>query len=615
MRFKLFNNTIRAVAFTILTVSAISLFAQDIKFTAIVNSNQVSLGSRVSLQLKFEGTQNVPAPALPDFDGFQTRYLGPSTMVSIVNGNMTSAVTHTYHLLPTKTGTFTIGPFSIKIGKDTYTSEPITIEVVDSPVLPNNSNSSSPSSFSSTKSINLEDKIFITMSLVKEPIYINELVPLAIRLYSAVDLNVRDEKYPDFNHEGFSVSQFQEPRRYQEVVSGVTYNVLELTTKVFALKSGDLSLGPAELDCNLIMPQQNRRRSDSFFDDFFGSDSFSGFFGAAQMHPIRLRSAPVSVKVSPLPEENKPENFKGAVGNFKMQVDVSPNEVNVGDPITLKTTVSGEGNFNTVTAPSFKNTDDFKVYDPQASVKDNEKVFEQVIIPKSETVTQIPATKFSFFNPQIKEYVTLENNLIPITVKKNVLDQGLKIVEPQSSGAKPFVDESLGKDIVYIKESPGEFLRQSKFVYQQLWFLIINLLSLLIMLTIILLRRRQDRLRTDIKYARRVHAPKKIRRAVQQMRELLKENNNEQFYETVFKSIQKYFADKYHLSAAGITSPVIDEVLRPQGVKEDILKIIGEIFADCDMARYAASEFNAGKMQKTFDDLQKVISYFERNNL
>ena len=75
-------------------------FAKEIGFEAAVDRNKVSLGGSVQLSLTFEGTQNIPPVELPKIKGVEIRYLGPSTRMSIVNGNVTSSVTHIYTVVP-----------------------------------------------------------------------------------------------------------------------------------------------------------------------------------------------------------------------------------------------------------------------------------------------------------------------------------------------------------------------------------------------------------------------------------------------------------------------------------------------------------------------------------
>jgi len=77
-------------------------------------------------------------------------------------------------------------------------------------------------------------------------------------------------------------------------------------------------------------------------------------------------------------------------------------------------TVKGEGNFDSIKAPRLQSKDGFKVYDPQVKQNENEKIFEQVIIPDSENITHIPQINFSFFNTKTGQYEVLMHNSIPI---------------------------------------------------------------------------------------------------------------------------------------------------------------------------------------------------------
>ena len=73
---------------------------QDISVSAEVNTNRVELGSFAELTLKIQGTQSVSAPQLPKIEGFQTRYVGPSTNITIINGQQSSAISFVYYLYP-----------------------------------------------------------------------------------------------------------------------------------------------------------------------------------------------------------------------------------------------------------------------------------------------------------------------------------------------------------------------------------------------------------------------------------------------------------------------------------------------------------------------------------
>jgi hypothetical protein len=59
-----------------------------------------------------------------------------------------------------------------------------------------------------------------------------------------------------------------------------------------------------------------------------------------------LTSEADAESVLPLPSANRPVDFSGALGQFTIAAEASPDHVTAGDPITLRLTVTGEGNFD-----------------------------------------------------------------------------------------------------------------------------------------------------------------------------------------------------------------------------------------------------------------------------
>jgi hypothetical protein len=51
-----------------------------------MNRTVLAVGETIQLSLTFYGTQSVGVPSVPDIKGFNLRYVGPATRVSIING-------------------------------------------------------------------------------------------------------------------------------------------------------------------------------------------------------------------------------------------------------------------------------------------------------------------------------------------------------------------------------------------------------------------------------------------------------------------------------------------------------------------------------------------------
>lgn len=590
------------------------LFASDIQFEVSVDRKVVSLGESLQLNLTFHGTQNVPGPDIREIDGFQVRYLGPSTRMSIVNGRVSTSITHIYTLMPLKTGTFQIGPFSVSYQGETFSSEPITIEVVSGPSPPKPGVQEPGIGEGVIREEQLKDRIFLTIEAGKTELYVNEPMPLSIKLY--IDrLAVRDIQYPKFEHESFSVKEFGQPRQYRQNIGGILYDVIEFNTGIFAVRPGESSLGPASIDCNLMVQKRDRRRrsafDDDFFGGFFGDDIFDDFFGRYETYPIKITSLPLVITAKPLPEEGKPAHFRGAIGDFRLEAEASPKEVKAGDPVTLTMRISGEGNFDTISSPFLDTKEGIKVYQPQAKEEAAAKVFEQVLIPQSENVSEIPKITFSFFDPKAGIYRTITKGPFPITVTRPEAGE-LKIVEMPQAITRIPEKEHLGRDIVYIKESSGKLQPIARHLHQRSGYWLYQFIVLISFISFMVFHRHKERLKTDQRYARRLAAPAKARKGIARARQFLKQEKNTEFFDAVHKTMQEYLADKFHLPPGGITVDTVKESLGAKGIGEGMLGRIAGIFNACDMARYAPLEFDRERRESLFNDMCEVINSLER---
>ena len=130
----------------------------------------------------------------------------------------------------------------------------------------------------------------------------------------------------------------------------------------------------------------------------------------------------MALEVKPLPP-NAPLSFSGAIGNFTMATDAKPNSVQVGDPITVTSTISGRGNFDRVNAPVIEDEHGWHKYPPSSKFKQDDEVgisgtktFETVLSP-NEKKQAMPVLAFSYFDPVKEQYVTLRSEPIAISVQ------------------------------------------------------------------------------------------------------------------------------------------------------------------------------------------------------
>ena len=108
------------------------LCAQDIRLTATVDQNILTLGDQLRLTLTIHGTQDTAPPSFPVIEGFTLLY-GPSISAQTrnVNGVVSVSKGYTYVLQPAAKGKFSIGPSTVEFEGKMYSSQPLTVEVVD----------------------------------------------------------------------------------------------------------------------------------------------------------------------------------------------------------------------------------------------------------------------------------------------------------------------------------------------------------------------------------------------------------------------------------------------------------------------------------------------------
>jgi len=582
------------------------LMAQDVSFDASVNRKQVELGSVIMLTLSIGGDVQAAPIDLPLMDGFQTRYVGPSSHISIHGSQVTRRHTFMYNLYPQKTGTLTIPSIKTVLNGQTYQTKPIEITVTDAGKAPaGNSGQSS-----------LNDKIFTVMNVPKKDVYLNEAIPVTVKLFIS-ELSVSNIRYPDLNTQGLKVLKFDSPNQYKQVIGGITYDVVEFSTTVYPTRTGKLTLGPAGIQCTLLFKKDVNSGGTgprSIFDD----DFFQSFFGAYDTKDVTLKSTDATLNVKPLPEEGKPKDFSGAVGQFDFDVTVSPNQVQVGDPITLRMRATGEGNMDSVEMPAIKENQDFKVYNPEITERDNMKILEQVVIPRHASIKAFPAVSFSYFDPKEGKYKTITKGPTALMVDPLKKDEALRTVGLQkgavSVSSSSEQSETVGKDIRYIKEFPGRLQKRHQYLWGRTGFWLLVIITLLAWGGAVTGQYYLQKMATDQRFARRLRAPRQAREGLKQAEEFLQQERVKEFYESLYKTMTQYLANRFHVPPGAVNISSVRAAGESEGrlMEPSVLKKIEEVIKQCEGARFAGQSPDPARMREDLLRTREVIDHYQR---
>ena len=377
------------------------VLGQAANFTVSLDRDAITLGDSVTLTFQFNDCDpdNMPTPNLPG-----VRISGPmrSSSHSWDNGKSSSSVSYAYQLTPAQVGSVNIPPYAFEIGGKRLTSLPLTLQVVK-PGAP------SPETIQSGSEL-----AFIKLMLPKKEVYIGEIITLQLQLFARdVVQRIRGFQLLSLPADGFSVGNLTEAQGSQTQIGNAVYRVIPLVATLRAIKAGSLTLGPVTVKIAVEIPSRNRR-----------GNPFIDIFGGGDVRELTLAANPETMQCLPLPTENVPPGFSGAVGNYTMAASAGPTNVAVGDPITLRVQITGRGALDALTLPEQPNWQDFKTYPATSKIESNDKLelqgaktFEQVIVPQSTAIKELPPFLFSFFDPEQKRYRTLSQAAMPLVVR------------------------------------------------------------------------------------------------------------------------------------------------------------------------------------------------------
>ena len=415
---------------------------------AVVDRTTIGLGESLELSVTIKGKNG--AVDVNGIDAFKVISSGSSSNFEFINGRSSHKTLYKYVLLPTRTGRLTIPALPVTInGKILYT-KPIHIRV------------------QKNASFGKDSKdIFLKVRVSDPNPYLGQQLSCTFTLYHAVEISAAQFQKPDFK--GFSAEELKDQNTRQTVINGREYVLRELTYILVPQKTGPLTIGPAELNCN-ILHRSRPGQMLSPFDDFFGQ---------TQVETRVLQSEPLSLTVKPLPPVPPSTAFSGLVGQFKLGAKIERAHFSVGDSVTLTLTLAGNGNL--MDAPNLRPPAlaAFKQYhdSPNDEIRltpagyEGKKQFKTALVPVKAGNFVLPKVTLTYFDIQKKAYQTLATDPLALKVEpaKTTSGQTSQIKSEAPAGAKREVIFT-GRDILPLKEDLDAL--ENRTMLSLNWFLV-----------------------------------------------------------------------------------------------------------------------------------------------
>jgi hypothetical protein len=553
-------------------------------FTASLDRDTIALGESATLSLTFEdgSPRNVPTPA--NVAGLQIAYVGPSSQFSFVNGETKSTVTYNFTLTPRQAGDFTIPTLAADVGGQRLSSPPLRFKVLPP-------NSPPPAAVNSGSEV-----AFMRLALQEKEVYPGEVLVARLDIYLRDDVqNFGNFQFTGTPADGFTVGKIAQGSKQRVQIGNRIYTDVPLSLALTTVKTGPVSVGPFTAGAVVVLPSNQGRDSFPF-----------GMFGGGEQRQVTFATDTLNLESLPLPAEGTPANFNGAVGDYTMNVTAGPTTVAVGDPITVRVQISGQGALDSLTLPDQPAWRDFKAYPPTSKVATSDqlglqgtKTFEQIVTPQNTDVHELPAFSFSFFDPGAKTYRTLTQPPVQLAVHSGGITPAPVIAATKSANSQTPPPQ----DILPIKEQFGALVPVGPPLLTRPAFLALQGVPVLAWLAAFVWRKRTDSLANNPRLRRQRRVAGLVQSGLNDLRRLAAENNSAEFFATLFRLLQEQLGERLDCPSSSITEAVIDERLVLLGTPEPVLASLRELFQLCNQARYAP--------MRTSGELAAVIPQFE----
>jgi len=580
-------------------------FAQT--FTATVSQSKVGLDDQFELSFTFSanninGLKNFSPPDLSNF------YIlsGPnqSTSMQFINGVASGSKTYSYFLKGKSAGSIKIGNASIEFNGKTYKTEPITVEFVKGTSQPNKENQPSANE-------EISQNLFVKAIADKNKVYQGEQVTVTYKLYTRLNIasQMSVSKLPQYK--GFWAEELDTDKNIlftTEVVDGKQFRVGILKkAALFPSQTGELSVTPFELNVPVLV--QKKKRGNSIFDEFF-ADPFS----RGETVDYLAKSNTLKVNVLPLPDENKPETFSGAVGDFKLTTSLDKEKTKTNEPVNLKVDIIGTGNIKLLDVSEIKLPAGVEKYDPKVSEQisrsgkiSGRKTLEYLIVPRTPGEKELPEIKFSFFNPSKKSYVTLSSPSYTIKV-----EQGDRVFDPDISGLNKEDVRLLSDDIRYIKTS-GDLSRKSELLIFKFGFWAAVGVPLLALVGLIALKKRDEKLSANVPLLKYQKAQKVAKNRLKIAASLMSVNKDTEFYTELSQALFGYLEDKLRIPKSEFSVERAVFELQKRNVDVNITEKFQKIAQKCEYVRFAPSTNGVSAMNDMYNELSELIIDIEKS--
>ncbi|MEJ6754879.1 MAG: BatD family protein [Flavobacteriales bacterium] len=584
---------IRLFLYVLLLSCFTNFQAQEFVFKSYVDQNNISTDDYVRFTVESSERVRLDNLQFQDFSVRQGPFTSSSSQTTIINGKFESKNEYksTFVLAPKKPGKLVIAAIKVNYNSKEYSTQKIIVNVGKGQK--NNSSNSNKNSSNS--------KLFAKISCSKTNPYIGENILVNYKIYQS-SYHIRNLEITDYD---LSMSndfwtELLEPKNKQwkesqEIINGISFRVFTIKKEIISpQKSGKLTIPSFEVSTVI-----NR--------DFFNR-------GVPKI--IKSNSPVLNVKKLP---DNSPKSFNGQVGsNYKMNVKVSKNELEVDQALDFEIKISGNGNLKQLKFPNIDFPKDLEKYPEEIKSKiqltengvSGRKKLNQLLIPRFHGDYEIPSFDFCYFDVRSKKYITLNH---PRTLIKVTKSENSSNLETTTSGKIKTVDqedvELMSENIHHIRSKTKLYDFSNPIFGTAFYWSILGSFPLSLIFLILFLNNKDRFLNKEKAHLRKTI--KQVQSSFRAIKQDFSNMNQNDFFKEIYKLWNIYLLNKYDIKLSELSRDKIKEILTKSNVPTENVEAMDKILNVCEMSQY--SPLSNEDAEKTLEDCENLIKNLEKN--
>jgi hypothetical protein len=439
----------------------------------------------------------------------------------------------------------------------------------------------------------IRKNLFLKMKVDKKTCFVGEPVLATFKLYSRLESRSDIVKNPGFY--GFAVHDMINLADKQVTTENVHGKLFDVHTirkvQLYPFRAGAFTIDAMEVKNTVEFSRSavNKKTEQEITEGVLGNTNKEPPDDNTSIFETDISTDPLTINIKPVPAKNKPANYNGATGIFKISASVVKDKLAKNEEGILEITISGKGNFIQLNAPSIQwpaNIEGFEpvvkdMLDKTQSPLSGSRIFRYSFLSANPGLYIIQPVSFSFFNPDSGHYKIITTEALQVNIS---------------------IEEKINRPV------SKETITKTEGMSEKYWLMGMAVLVVCFLGFLWLFRAKK-------RNTEQIPANPTASVAALSVNEilapayLLAHADDKSFYTSLYQAIWKFFTHSFHLSGSEMNKKNLSVKLKENKIGPALIEETQHILQQCETGMFTNADLMRDKnnlLQKTKETLEEI---------